>query len=45
MPCVNVPRAGIRQIARDPGIGEEHADLLAELAVKHGVWKIIEDEE
>ena len=45
MTPVPVPRAGIRQIARDMGIGERHADLLAALAVRHGLWEIEEDTE
>ncbi|GEM_PF-749796 len=45
MTPVPVPRAGIRQIARDMGIGEKNADLLAALAVERGLWQIEEDEE
>jgi hypothetical protein len=44
MGCVSVPRAGVRQIARELGIGEENADLLAKVAVRHGLWQIEEDE-
>ena len=41
---VIVSRAGIPQSAREPGIGEENADLLAALAVRRGIWKIEEEE-
>lgn len=44
MQCVTVPRAGIRQIAREMGIGEENADLLQAVAVRCGVWRVEEDE-
>ncbi len=37
MQAVTVPRAGIPRIAREPGIGEENADLLADLAVRRGL--------
>ncbi len=43
MQAVTVPRAGIPQIAREPGIGEENADLLADLAVRRGLRQV-EDE-
>jgi hypothetical protein len=43
--CVTVSRAGIPQIARELGIGEENADLLEAVAVKHGLWRIEEDGE
>jgi len=42
---VPVPRAGIRQIAREMGIGDENADLLAALAVRRGLWQIEEETE
>ena len=42
---VPIARAGIPQIAREMGIGETNADLLAALAVRHGLWQIEEDEE
>lgn len=41
--CVTVPRAGIPQIAREMGIGEENADLLTDLAVRRGLWRVEED--
>lgn len=41
--CVTVSRAGIPQIAREMGIGEENADLLTELAVRRGLWRVEED--
>ena len=43
--CVTVSRAGIPQIARELGIGEENADLLEAIAVRRGLWKIEEDAE
>ena len=43
--CVTVSRAGIPQIAREMGIGEENADLLEAVAVRRGLWKIEEDAE
>ena len=43
--CVTVSRAGIPQIARELGIGEEYADLLGAIAVRRGLWKIEEDQE
>lgn len=42
---VTVPRAGVRQIAREMGIGEQNADLLAALAVRRGLWQIEEETE
>ncbi|MEN6343044.1 MAG: hypothetical protein ABFC89_10870 [Methanospirillum sp.] len=42
---VSVPRIGTRQIARETGIGEENADLLAALAVRRGLWQIEEETE
>ena len=42
---VTVHRAGVRQIAREMGIGETNADLLAALAVQHGLWQIEEETE
>jgi hypothetical protein len=41
--CVTVSRAGIPQIAREMGIGEENADLLTDLAVRRGLWRVEED--
>lgn len=43
--CVTVSRAGIPQIARELGIGEENADLLEASAVRHGLWRVEEDAE
>ena len=43
--CLIVSRAGIPQIARELGIGEENADLLEDVAVRRGLWRIEEDEE
>lgn len=42
---MTVSRAGIPQIARELGIGEENADLLQALAVRRGLWQVEEDEE
>jgi len=42
---VPVARSGIQQIAREMGIGEKNADLLAALAVRRGLWQVEEDEE
>ena len=42
---VTIARAGVRQIAREMGIGETNADLLAALAVQHGLWQIEEETE
>ncbi len=43
--CVTVSRAGIPQIARELGIGEENADLLEVAAVRHGLWRVEENAE
>ena len=45
MTPVPVPRVGVRQIAREMGIGEQNADLLAALAVRRGLWQIEEETE
>ena len=37
---LTVSRAGIPQIAEEPGIGDENAGL----AVRRGLWKIEEEE-
>ncbi|MEN6519337.1 MAG: hypothetical protein ABFC38_14380 [Methanospirillum sp.] len=42
---VSIARAGIPQIAREMGIGETNADLLAVLAVRRGLWQIEEETE
>ena len=42
---VTIARAGIQQIAREMGIGETNADLLAALAVRRGLWQIEEETE
>lgn len=42
---VTIARAGIQQIAREMGIGETNADLLAALAVRRGLWQIEEEAE
>jgi len=42
---VTVPRAGLPQIAREMGIGEDNADLLAALATRRGIWRIEEEGE
>jgi hypothetical protein len=39
-----MPRAGVPQVAREPGIGEQHSDLLAAYAERFGVWRIEEEE-
>jgi hypothetical protein len=41
--CVTVTRAGIPQIAREMGFGEENADLLEDYAVRWGVWRVEEE--
>lgn len=38
-----VDRAGIPQIAREIGVGEEYAGVLEKVAVRRGVWAIRED--
>ncbi len=42
---VSIARAGIPQIARETGIGETNADLLAALAVRRGLRRIEEETE
>lgn len=42
---VPIARAGVQQIAREMGIGEKNADLLAALAVRHGLWQVEEETE
>jgi hypothetical protein len=37
--------AGIAAMARDAGIGDKNADLLAALAVRRGLWQVEEDAE
>ncbi len=42
--CVTVSRAGIPPVAPEPGLGEENADLIENLAAERGLSKIEENE-